>query len=198
MARSKEESRSSEGMGYRGITVLFASVSGLRLPEARSPCGLGLMLYLFSNSNYSPYGRKRGERNGTPSSGATRYVDVYKYTLRTKYSSLNYYYKVEYLVVAVDDKEEKVRLSLCQAEILKALAQDAELSKQAAVNGNASEEYSLSLEKEQEEFVRLADKSTFWYIERNLFQPFILNSAVLCSKPHRGNHGESALRNFSR
>ncbi|EEQ33792.1 glutamate-cysteine ligase [Microsporum canis CBS 113480] len=137
MARSKEESRSSEGMGYRGIAVLFASASGLRLLEARSPCGLGLMLYLFSNSNYSPYGRKRGERSGTPSSGATR----------TKYSSLNYYYKVEYLVVAVDDKEEKVRLSLCQAEILKALAQDAELSKQAAANGNASEEYSLSLKR---------------------------------------------------
>ncbi|KAK2839200.1 Zn finger-containing GTPase- Activating Protein for ARF, partial [Arthroderma sp. PD_2] len=48
--------------------------------------------------------------------------------------------EVEYLVVAVDDKDEKVRLSLCQAEILKALAQDAELSKKAAVNGDASEE----------------------------------------------------------
>ncbi|EZF31697.1 glutamate-cysteine ligase [Trichophyton interdigitale MR816] len=51
--------------------------------------------------------------------------------------------EVEYLVVAVDDKEEKVRLSLCQAEILKALAQDAELSKRAAVNGDALEKEPL-------------------------------------------------------
>ena len=37
--------------------------------------------------------------------------------------------KVEYLVVAVDDKDQKVRLSLRQADILKALAQDEELAK---------------------------------------------------------------------
>ena len=37
--------------------------------------------------------------------------------------------KVEYLVVAVDDEEQKVRLSLCQAEILKSLARDEELWK---------------------------------------------------------------------
>lgn len=48
--------------------------------------------------------------------------------------------KVEYLVVSVDDKGQKVRLSLCQAEILKALAQDEELSKEAAVNGTAQQE----------------------------------------------------------
>ncbi|EAS34730.3 glutamate-cysteine ligase [Coccidioides immitis RS] len=37
--------------------------------------------------------------------------------------------EVEYLVVAVDDNERKVRLSLCQAEILKSLARDEELAK---------------------------------------------------------------------
>jgi glutamate--cysteine ligase catalytic subunit len=38
-------------------------------------------------------------------------------------------FQVEYLVVAFDDNNHKVRLSLCQAEVLKALAKDEELSK---------------------------------------------------------------------
>lgn len=38
--------------------------------------------------------------------------------------------QIEYLVVAFDDQNNKVRLSLCQAEILKALAHDEELCKQ--------------------------------------------------------------------
>jgi glutamate--cysteine ligase catalytic subunit len=37
--------------------------------------------------------------------------------------------QIEYLVVAFDDDHSKVRLSLCQAEVLKALAKDEELSK---------------------------------------------------------------------
>ena len=37
--------------------------------------------------------------------------------------------QIEYLVVTFDDKNQKVRLSLCQAEVLKALAKDEELSK---------------------------------------------------------------------
>lgn len=37
--------------------------------------------------------------------------------------------QIEYLVVAFDDPHEKVRLSLCQAEVLEALAKDEELSK---------------------------------------------------------------------
>jgi glutamate--cysteine ligase catalytic subunit len=38
-------------------------------------------------------------------------------------------FQVEYLVVAFDDTNHRVRLSLCQAEVLKALAKDEELSK---------------------------------------------------------------------
>ncbi|KAI1613196.1 glutamate-cysteine ligase [Exophiala viscosa] len=38
--------------------------------------------------------------------------------------------EIEYLVVAMDDKEEKVRLSLCQADVLKKLADDHDLAKQ--------------------------------------------------------------------
>lgn len=37
--------------------------------------------------------------------------------------------QIEYLVVTFDDNNQKVRLSLCQAEVLKALAKDEELSK---------------------------------------------------------------------
>lgn len=44
-------------------------------------------------------------------------------------------YKVEYLVVAVDEKEQRVRLSLRQADILKALAQDEELAAADASSG---------------------------------------------------------------
>jgi len=41
--------------------------------------------------------------------------------------------QIEYLVVAIDDEHQKVRLSLCQAEVLKALARDEELSRKGAV-----------------------------------------------------------------
>jgi glutamate--cysteine ligase catalytic subunit len=37
--------------------------------------------------------------------------------------------QIEYLVVTFDDNNQKVRLSLCQAEVLKALVKDEELSK---------------------------------------------------------------------
>ncbi|KAK5366392.1 glutamate--cysteine ligase [Exophiala xenobiotica] len=38
--------------------------------------------------------------------------------------------EIEYLVVAIDEENKKVRLSLCQADVLKALAKDQELAKQ--------------------------------------------------------------------
>ncbi|KAK5239521.1 glutamate--cysteine ligase, partial [Exophiala xenobiotica] len=38
--------------------------------------------------------------------------------------------QIEYLVVAIDEENKKVRLSLCQADVLKALAKDQELAKQ--------------------------------------------------------------------
>jgi glutamate--cysteine ligase catalytic subunit len=38
--------------------------------------------------------------------------------------------QIEYLVVAIDEANKKVRLSLCQADVLKALAKDQELAKQ--------------------------------------------------------------------
>jgi glutamate--cysteine ligase catalytic subunit len=38
--------------------------------------------------------------------------------------------QIEYLVVAIDEEDKKVRLSLCQADVLKALAKDQELAKQ--------------------------------------------------------------------
>ncbi|KIW93646.1 uncharacterized protein Z519_06251 [Cladophialophora bantiana CBS 173.52] len=41
--------------------------------------------------------------------------------------------EVEYLVVAIDREQQKVRLSLCQADVLKALARDEALSKRDAV-----------------------------------------------------------------
>lgn len=41
--------------------------------------------------------------------------------------------KIEYLVVTFDDEHNKVRLSLCQAEVLKALAKDEELIKHGGV-----------------------------------------------------------------
>ena len=37
--------------------------------------------------------------------------------------------EIEYLVVAMDEEHKKVRLSLCQADVLKALARDEELAK---------------------------------------------------------------------
>ena len=37
--------------------------------------------------------------------------------------------QIEYLVVQIDDQSEKVRLSLCQQDVLQALAKDEELSK---------------------------------------------------------------------
>jgi glutamate--cysteine ligase catalytic subunit len=42
---------------------------------------------------------------------------------------LTRYLQIEYLVVTFDDDHNKVRLSLCQAEVLKTLARDEELSK---------------------------------------------------------------------
>ncbi|OQV01650.1 hypothetical protein CLAIMM_06968 isoform 3 [Cladophialophora immunda] len=41
--------------------------------------------------------------------------------------------EVEYLVVAIDEEHQKVRLSLCQADVLKSLARDEALSKKDAV-----------------------------------------------------------------
>jgi glutamate--cysteine ligase catalytic subunit len=37
--------------------------------------------------------------------------------------------QIEYLVVQLDDKDKKARLSLCQAEVLKALAHDEDMAK---------------------------------------------------------------------
>ena len=37
--------------------------------------------------------------------------------------------QIEYLVVQIDDADKKARLSLCQQEVLKALAKDEDLSK---------------------------------------------------------------------
>ena len=37
--------------------------------------------------------------------------------------------QIEYLVVVIDDEQKKVRLSLCQADVLKALADDEALAK---------------------------------------------------------------------
>lgn len=42
-------------------------------------------------------------------------------------------HQIEYLVVAFDDNNHKVRLSLSQAEVLKALADDEELAKNGGV-----------------------------------------------------------------
>lgn len=41
--------------------------------------------------------------------------------------------QIEYLVVAFDEERQKVRLSLCQADVLKALARDEELAKKGPV-----------------------------------------------------------------
>ncbi|EXJ77117.1 glutamate-cysteine ligase [Capronia epimyces CBS 606.96] len=41
--------------------------------------------------------------------------------------------EIEYLVVAVDEEQKKVRLSLCQAEVLNELARDTELAKEDTV-----------------------------------------------------------------
>jgi hypothetical protein len=49
--------------------------------------------------------------------------------------------KIEYLVVALDDEHKKVRLSLRQAEILTALAHDAELCKDGGVVPEMQKQY---------------------------------------------------------
>lgn len=41
--------------------------------------------------------------------------------------------QIEYLVVAMDDEQKKVRLSLCQADVLEALARDEQLAKKDPV-----------------------------------------------------------------
>jgi glutamate--cysteine ligase catalytic subunit len=42
-------------------------------------------------------------------------------------------YQIEYLVVAIDEQQKKVRLSLCQADVLKSLAKDEQLAKNTMV-----------------------------------------------------------------
>ena len=37
--------------------------------------------------------------------------------------------QIEYLVIQLDDADKKARLSLCQSDVLKALAKDEELAK---------------------------------------------------------------------
>jgi glutamate--cysteine ligase catalytic subunit len=43
--------------------------------------------------------------------------------------SLTRFAQIEYLVVTFDDLHDKARLSLCQADVLEALAKDEELNK---------------------------------------------------------------------
>jgi len=50
-------------------------------------------------------------------------------------------FEIEYLVIALDDEHKKVRLSLRQAEILTALAHDAELCKNGGVVPEMQNQY---------------------------------------------------------
>jgi hypothetical protein len=61
-----------------------------------------------------------------PCAGATRLVE----DTRVVTPECSYRIQIEYLVVAFDEECRKVRLSLRQADILKALAEDEALSKQ--------------------------------------------------------------------
>lgn len=56
-------------------------------------------------------------------------LSLFRPNPETDISPLSALVQIEYLVVAIDQEQKKVRLSLCQADVLKALAKDEELSK---------------------------------------------------------------------
>ncbi len=68
-------------------------------------------------------GEKRREKSGTPCCGVMRY-DIFQDS-----KPFMLMVQIEYLVVQIDDADKKARLSLCQQEVLKALAKDEDLSK---------------------------------------------------------------------
>ena len=77
------------------------------------------------DSNSWPYGIAPKARKGTLYFGATRLAGA----LPIHRVETNLSHQIEYLVVALDGENTKVRLSLRQADILTALAEDEALSK---------------------------------------------------------------------
>ena len=68
--------------------------------------------------------------------------------------------EIEYLVVAFDDDDRKVRLSLCQAEVLNALAKDEELAKHGGLVPNLQPNKNGSLPTFHPEFGRFMLEAT--------------------------------------
>jgi glutamate--cysteine ligase catalytic subunit len=99
--------------------------------------------------------------------------------------------QIEYLVVAFDDDQRKVRLSLCQAEILKALAKDEELSK----SGGCVPEL-----QKPSQCVKsgVADTSPtdLSAASARAYRPSIQNLVASCSKLRQESHGVSIPRIF--
>lgn len=80
----------------------------------------------FQCSNCLRYGAKRRAKNEMPYCGVMRYGKA-MFSLSVCFSD---HFQIEYLVVSFDDSDRQVKLSLHQADILEALANDEELIKQ--------------------------------------------------------------------
>lgn len=88
-----------------------------------------VVLHFRSNARHSncfQFGGRPRERNGTRCYGGTKYAGLHQNLGRDDADEA----QIEYLVVAFDDKQRSVKLSLRQAEILEQLAKDEELLKQ--------------------------------------------------------------------
>lgn len=107
--------------------------------------------------------------------------------------------QVEYLVVAVDEKAQKVRLSLRQADILNSLAQEEEQANGELVQGLLDGVYVTNNNYPPMLLiyiyillflVALPLIVRFGVIERNRFPSSIRSLDGLCWRRHRDSHGE--------
>ncbi|WEW59127.1 glutamate--cysteine ligase [Emydomyces testavorans] len=76
-----------------------------------------------------PWPEAKKKANQVRSWGIEQLLSIWNKAKGKERDALLWGDEVEYLVVAVDDDEQKVRLSLCQAEIIESLARDEELAK---------------------------------------------------------------------
>ena len=80
----------------------------------------------IKGSNCWPSGNVPKAKRGTLCDGVTRWAHIIQAALVVRLPKI----QIEYLVVAFDGEHRKVKLSLRQADILEALAEDEALSKQ--------------------------------------------------------------------
>lgn len=94
-------------------------------------------------------------------------------------------------MVAFDDDEKSVKLSLCQAEILKALAKDEELSKSGGCVPELQKSSQYVLSGMDDEI-----HSDRTLVSDRAFQHFIQSSDVSCLRLHQESLGASTRKIF--